>query len=247
MRNKRRRLFILLDSILVAAAIFMLGYWFAKSESNTVIRIDLDTIQPTAVASPQTPVLQNTIYLSIRPNKTCYMYAEPIGMEVEIANAGDESVTVLKTLHFFTGGIYYGVTPMVNGKPNKALVQTFDERSDRSEDYVTLLPGEGAITHIPNFLNLIFELDGKPRESTTGQYDFAMQYWNWIPYVLHDFVFAGGYRFMFEMYGDRPVWTGRIDSNSLTITIVDHPEDCGTAIPGADFTLYPIPTLSWSR
>ncbi|MBZ0287153.1 MAG: hypothetical protein K8I30_06020, partial [Anaerolineae bacterium] len=144
-------------------------------------------------------------------------------------NVGEEPVTVMKAIHIFTGGSLYGLDPLVNGQPNKAQVMAF-ERGEKSDDYVTLLPGEGATTRIPDFLSVILELDGQARDSTTGQFDFAMQYKNWIPNVRHKSVFTGSH-FLYEVYGDRPVWTGLLESNALTITIVADPAKCDATSP----------------
>jgi hypothetical protein len=225
--SKRKKVVIVLDLILMGAVILMVGYWIAKSESNTLIRLEATAIYATAFAPP-IPQVQTTIQFSIRTHKTCYTLHEPIEIQAELVNVGEESVTVLKRLHIFTGGGYYGAIPLVNGKPNRRIPLVLDKREDRRDDYVALLPGEGTITHIPNFLDLLDELDGQPSESATGQYDVAMQYWNWIPNVLRNFDFAFvATHFIFEVYGDRPVWTGLLESNHLIITIVDDPAKCG--------------------
>lgn len=227
--SKRKKFIIVLDLILIGAVIFMLGYWFAKSESNTLIRINGTVFWATILAStgPQTPVLQNTIRFSIRTNKTCYALHEPVEIWTELVNVGDEPITVMKAIHIFTGGGLYGLDPFVNGKRNSAMIQAFDE-GEPWDDYVMLLPGEGSLVRISDFLYVIGDLDDKPKDSTTGQYDFAMEYKNWIPYVVDNQVFTGN-RYLFQMYSDRPVWIGVIESNALTITIVDDPAKCSLA------------------
>lgn len=224
----------------------MLGYWIAKSESNTLVRIDPAPIWATIQASPtlQTPALQQTIRFSIRSPKTCYMLHEPVEIWTELVNVSDETVTVMKAIHIFTGGALYGLGPQVNGKPNKALPQVFG-RGENSDDYVVLLPGEGSITRIPDFLDLISDLDGKPRESGTGQYDLALQYENWIPNVLDEYVFMYN-RFDFQVFADRPVWTGLLQSNTITVVIVDDAANCEKTTSSTQI-FSPEPTLSGFR
>jgi hypothetical protein len=244
--NKRKKVVVLLVSILIASVIFMLGYWMAKSESNTLVRIDSAPIWAAihASPSPQTPALQQTIRFSIRSPKTCYVLHEPVEIWTELVNLSDEAVTILKTLHFFTGGGLYHVTALVNGKLNSRQVTAF-ARGDMLDDYVTLLLGEGAVTRVPNFLDLVGDLDGKPRESSTGQFDLALQYKNWIPNVLDELVLTGN-TFLFQVYGDRPVWTGLLESNAITVNIVDAVADCGTTTSSTEI-FSPEPTVSGFR
>ena len=143
-----------------------------------------------------------------------------------LVNIGDEPVTVMKTIHIFTNSLS-GLWPMVNGKLKAVQVTAFD-KGDPSDNYVMLLPKEGVLIRIPDFLSVFLDLDGQPRERSTGQFEFAMQYKNWIPYILNEFVFPRitRNRILYQVYSDRPVWTGILESNSLTITIVEDAAKC---------------------
>jgi hypothetical protein len=217
---------IAIGLIVGGAAGFMLGSGSAKPENAALIKLDAATLQQETTQIKPSP--QNKISFTIRTQKSCYVVNEPVKTWVEMANLSDGSLRVFKTLPIFTGGILQDVTPFVNGKPNKAQPTALKQPSAVESDYyATLLPNESVVTYIPNFLDLVFDLSGQGK-ITAGQYDLALRYKNLLPNVLNQMTITPEGTVQYEVFADQPVWTGILESNHLSITLVDTPEACGT-------------------